>query len=96
MVDYFKPLLEKKDTEELLQALNDPDAWSKDAYEAIKCITIVRLKTLVNTAVLVIGGLRFVVDVEQRPVKWAYSRKARCSESVILCKGLWADEAAFG
>jgi len=37
-VDYFKPLLEKKETGELLLALNDPDSWSKEAYEAIKRI----------------------------------------------------------
>ena len=36
----------------------------------------VRLKTLVNTAVLVVSCLQFAMDVEQRPVKWAFSRKA--------------------
>ena len=37
-VDYFKPVFEKKETEELLQALNNPEEWSKEGYEAIKFV----------------------------------------------------------
>jgi hypothetical protein len=35
-VDYFKPAFEKKETEELLQALKRPEEWSAEGYEAIK------------------------------------------------------------
>ena len=59
-------------------------------------ITTVRLKILLNTAFFEMAGLRCVVDVEQRPEKWANSRKARGSGSVKLCRGLGADEVAFG
>jgi len=45
-------------------------------HDDITALMSVRLKTLVNTAVLVVSCLQFAMDVEQRPVKWAFSRKA--------------------